>query len=133
MDNMNTSSEETPAGLASDNNGTQVIEDNGYRLSVTASRRKTINRVNLILEGEACLKNVTSLGNQLRELLIKYEYLNIQLKNISDLDLSTLQLFWHLKKSANAQGKTVAIVAHLSPETQQLIKTAGLNKIITDK
>ena len=106
---MNTSSEETQAGLASDNNGTQVIEDNGYRLSVTASRRKTVNRVNLIIEGEACLRNVTSLGNQLRALLLKYEYLNIQLKNISDLDLSTLQLFWHLKKYANAQGKTVAI------------------------
>lgn len=129
---MNTS-EEVPAGHASENNGPQIIEENGYRLSITLSRRKTVNRVNLILEGEVGLKNVSSLGIQFKPLLDKFDYLNIQLKNISDLDLASLQLFWNLKKCAGKLGKTVAIMAQLAPETQQLIKTAGLNKIISEK
>lgn len=113
--------------------GSQVIEDNGYRLSISESRRKTVNRVNLVVEGELCLKNVLSLSKHLRPLLQKYDYLSIQLKNIVELDLASLQLIWHLKKSAGHLGKTVAINAQLASDVQQLIKTAGLNKIISEK
>jgi ABC-type transporter Mla MlaB component len=125
--------EEIPTAGASDNTGTQVYEEHGFRLSATMSRRKTVSRMNLVLEGEVSLKNVNFLAKHLQGMLHNYEYLNIQLKNISDFDLPSLQLMWHLKRNAQNQGKTVAVVSQLSPETMQLFKTAGLNKVISDK
>lgn len=116
-----------------ENAGVQVLEENGYRLTATISRRKTVNRLNVVLEGEVCLKNVNQLAKQLQPMVKEYDYLNLQLKNISEFDLSSIQLLWHLKRKAQNQGKTVAIVAQLSQEIQQVIKTAGLNKVISEK
>ena len=87
------------------------------------SKSKKENKVTFTVDGSLSLPNIASIYSELSKSSIGFENVLIQGKDISDIDLSFVQLVYSLEKS-----KKVELDLDLNEEQISILNIAGIKE-----
>jgi ABC-type transporter Mla MlaB component len=107
------------------------IEKEGFKLIFKPSRRKTQRRLIITIEGNLTIRNVELLHSKVHEVFSYYDFVEINLANISDVDLTVVQLFHAIRVHFYPLNKFISINADLSREDRKLLNTCGFTEFNT--
>ncbi len=110
-----------------------VVEDSNIKISLFPSKRKTIKKINVVIEGEFNIKSVQLVKDNCQKLLQYYDVVNITLKNVTDIDLAAIQLIHVLNSSSMFMQKTITIESELSKDDKALILGSGLMEVMAKR
>lgn len=107
------------------------VDEQNIKIFFTPSRRKKTRRINVLMEGEFTINNVTLVKEKLQKVFENFDHIDFVLKNIHQIDLSALQLLHTIKAIYTPEGKIVTIDAELSTDDKSLIYSSGLTELLT--
>jgi hypothetical protein len=116
---------EAQAGMAVN---TMVAE--GARITFQPSKRKTIRKINILIERDFSIKTAKSVYDKINEETASYDYLDVALKNLSQFDLAAVQMLQYLRKTGATANKNITVDAELSTEDRALMQNAGLMEFL---
>lgn len=118
---------ETPESQESTNTYTDVVLED-LTLTFKPSRRKTQRRMIITLEGNLTIKHVELLYSKVHSVFENYDIAEINLTNISDIDITVIQLFHAIRVHFYPLHKFITIQADLSREDRKLLNTCGFTE-----
>lgn len=95
-------------------------------IALKPSRRKTVRKTDVILEGNWTIDSVEQVQKELAQVFIDYDIVTISLKSTEDMDLSFVQLLYYTRELYTSQGKTVNIKSELSEDFAAVVSNSGL-------
>jgi hypothetical protein len=107
------------------------VELDDIKIYYKPSKRKTQKRIMISLEGNFTLKNIHLLKENIPSIFENYDFLELKLENITDLDVSAIQLFHLMRFIYGPQKKFVAIKASFSDAQAKLLNTCGFYEFQT--
>ncbi len=81
------------------------------------------------MEGDVSLVHIEEIKNKLTNEIMKPNDVTIELQNIENIDLSTVQLLYAIKKIKDKQEKKIILNINVSDEIQLLLKRSGCGEI----
>ncbi len=106
---------------------TDVVLDD-LTLNFKPSRRKTQRRMIIAIEGNLTIKHVELLYSKVHSVFENYDIAEINLTNITDIDITVIQLFHAIRVHFYPLNKFIAIQADLSREDRKLLNTCGFTE-----
>jgi len=103
-----------------------LLED--LTLLFKPSRRKTQRRMIINLEGSLTIKHVDLLYSKVHSVFENYDIAEINLTNITDIDITVIQLFHAIRVHFFPLDKFITIQAELSREDRKLLNTCGFTE-----
>jgi anti-anti-sigma factor len=97
---------------------------------VKISKSEKRNTCAISLEGELTLNNVTSIKKELIDALEKCDSLQLRIRDVKSIDLSSIQLLDSLKKTCKDLGKPIAIEMTLNPDAEILFARTGFGSFL---
>lgn len=82
-----------------------------------------------VMEGDLSIRNAAAI----RKTILSHkagESVELHLKNVEKLDITTVQLIFSFRNFIESQGKKFNIIPELKPETEKLLKTTGFENIL---
>tara|TARA_B100000809_G_scaffold1942_1_gene2252 strand:- start:2992 stop:3495 length:504 start_codon:yes stop_codon:yes gene_type:complete len=113
------------------------LEDNfeeGIKFIIEPSRRKSVSKVKVFIEGKLGVYNAEYLTNKIKEVIVSYNVIDIKLRNIEDLDLSSIQILYYFANHYK-DGKKIVLfhMEDLSINLKTLLVKTKYNNIIFKK
>ncbi|MEL7145906.1 MAG: hypothetical protein AAFO69_06030 [Bacteroidota bacterium] len=106
------------------------IDEKGLVVWVKPSRRKTIRKTRIEVEGTLTINSANFFVQQIKPVFENYDYVDFYLNNIETVDLSFIQSLYHLKTFFAAKDKNVTIDAQLTDDMKKIITQSGFEKLI---
>ena len=107
------------------------VELEDIKIYYKPSKRKTQKRIMISLEGSFTLKNIHLLKQNIPAIFEHYDFLELKLDNITDVDVSAIQLFHLMRFIYGPQKKFVAIKASFTDAQAKLLNTCGFYEFQT--
>ena len=107
-----------------------LLDYRGLLVSLKPSRRKTIKKTKVLVEGSLTINAVNQFLDFVEDIFDRFDYVDFYLQNVELLDLSFIQALYHLKKSKATVEKEVTIDAQLSDDLKKIITQSGFDKLI---
>ncbi|PBQ33766.1 hypothetical protein CNR22_18920 [Sphingobacteriaceae bacterium] len=108
-----------------------IVEEQGVKLSFQPSKRKKTKKISILIEGMFTLQNAGFVKEKISLSLHAYDFIDITLKNIEQIDLAAIQVAHLLKTNAALSNKHISLDAELSKEDRSLLFNAGLMALLT--
>ena len=106
------------------------MKTNSKHVSITPTGKKAENKARMTIKKELTIYTVLEIKEHFMEALNEFEEIEIQIKNVENLDLSFIQLIESLRKTAEEYDKQISISAELSDETHTLVYNAGFDPLL---
>ena len=106
------------------------MKTNDRNIKIKPSKKKGESKVSIILENELTIFSVEAIKDNIIEAIKKYDMIEFVLKNISNMDLTFVQLFYSIKISAEKLNKKVSFDVELSDDIESLFENSDLNKAL---
>jgi hypothetical protein len=108
--------------------------EEGIKFIIEPSRRKSVSKVKVFIEGKLGVYNAEYLTNKIKEVIVSYNVIDIKLRNIEDLDLSSIQIFHYFTNHYN-DGKKIVLfhIEDLSINLKTLLVKTKYNNIMFKK
>lgn len=106
---------------------------NGFRIvkeHVTESGQKYLK---IKMEGDLYLQNSHAIWQQLLKSVEECEQLVIQIGNVTDFDLSAIQMLVAIEKDISSKGHKVEWIVDLPYEIKSLLENAGMDVFLNRK
>lgn len=87
----------------------------------------------LTLEGDLYLQNAHAIWAELQKELEDCPHLHVEVENVTDFDLSAIQMLIALEKDFLARGHKMSMHFDLPYELKALLENAGMESIINKK
>tara|TARA_B100000809_G_scaffold195410_1_gene194791 strand:- start:12602 stop:13063 length:462 start_codon:yes stop_codon:yes gene_type:complete len=101
---------------------------------VEPSRRKAVKKAKVYLGGKLNLNNSTYIYSRFKYLLTIYNILDFKFKDVEELDISSIQIFYFFKTIFSTEGKEVNFqVDGLPLEIKTQLTKLKYNKILLKK
>ena len=97
---------------------------------IKPSKKKGEKKVSIILENELTIFSIEKIYPKILEEIKKNREIEFKLKNISNMDLTFLQLFYSIKKNAEKLNKKVSFNSELSEDVKSLFDNSDLYKVL---
>lgn len=81
----------------------------------------------IVFEGDLGIKNTEAIRSAIQTLKFKSDTINLHLKNVEKLDITSIQNIRALRKALYDRGKNVTTTAELPPEIERLLKNTGFD------
>ncbi|MBN2520128.1 MAG: STAS domain-containing protein [Bacteroidales bacterium] len=92
-----------------------------YKLSI--SKNKKNNKEGIItLEGDLSLKNIKEIKEKIQKGILKFDQLEIHIKNVENIDVTLIQLLI----SVNQTKKLSKVNITIKEQMQNMLETAGI-------
>jgi len=102
-------------------------------IQIKPSKKKGEKKVSILLENELTIFSIEKMHKKIIDAVKKNDEIEFELKNISNMDLTFIQLFFSIKMSAEKLKKKVTINADLSEDVKSLFENSDLNKVLNIK
>jgi len=89
--------------------------------------------VNISIEGELTIRNANQLKAKLSEALTSYQNINLKVRNVNRGDLSVVQLFLSVARTARKLGKKVNVEFEQTEYIVSLMETSGMGKVFLQR
>ena len=109
------------------------FESETLKIAFKPSRRKTQKRIFIEIEGAMTINNVEVLHSRVNDVFTSFDHVELNMSNITEIDLTVIQLFHTIRMSYLSLGKHVYINAELSREDRKLLNACGFTEFQTQK
>ncbi len=109
------------------------IEADSIKIVFTPSRRKTQKRILISIEGSLTINNVELLYSKVNGVFENYDFVEVTMKSVSEVDLTVVQLFHAIRVSYWPLKKYISINAEFSRDDRKLLNTCGFTEFQTQK
>jgi len=109
------------------------IETDSIKIVFTPSRRKTQKRILITIEGSLTINNVELLYSNVKGVFENYDFVEVTMINISEVDLTVVQLFHLIRVKYWSLKKYISINAGFGREDRKLLNTCGFTEFQTQK
>ncbi|HKL38524.1 MAG TPA: STAS domain-containing protein [Bacteroidales bacterium] len=99
-------------------------------VTITPYGNQKENKARMVVEKELTIYTVLEIKENFLDAINQYNELDVQIKNVENIDLSFIQLIESLRKTAEEYDKKISISAELVDETQTLVDNAGFDPIL---
>lgn len=106
------------------------IELKDARVMLRPSKRKTVKKVKVVLEGNLSIINSKNFLKEIVPTFEDYEYIDFFIDNPTALDLSFIQTLYHLKTYYANQNKNVTIDSELPAEMKKVVANSGFEDLL---
>ena len=109
------------------------INDENVKVVFTPSRRKTQKRILISIEGKVTINTIELIYSKVNSVFESYDFVEVTLKNISEIDLTIIQLFHTIRVSYYSVKKYISINADFSRDDKKLLNACGFTEFQTQK
>ena len=109
------------------------IETDSIKIIFTPSRRKSQKRILISIEGSLTINNVELLYSKVNGVFENYDFVEVTMKSVSEVDLTVIQLFHAIRVSYWPLKKYISINAEFSRDDRKLLNTCGFTEFQTQK
>jgi len=109
------------------------IDTGSIKVFFKPSLRKTQKRILIDIEGALTINNVELLHSKVSAIFQYFDYVEVTMKNVTEIDLTVIQLFHAIRVFYYPQNKFIAINADFSRESRKLLNTCGFTEFNTQK
>lgn len=99
-------------------------------IQIIPSKMKGENKVSLVLENELTIFSIEKMREKIIESVLKYDEIDFQLKNITNMDLTFIQLFYSIKATSEKLNKKVVFNIDLANDVESLFINSDLYKVL---
>ena len=99
-------------------------------IQIIPSKDKAEKRVTILFENDLSLSTIENIIEKVKEAFTNYNFLDINLRNVNNMDLSYIQLFYSIKATAKKLNKIVSFDAQISDELRLLYNNSDMNKVL---
>lgn len=99
-------------------------------IQIIPSKKKGEKKVSLVLENELTIFSIEKIREKIIESVLKYDEIDFQLKNITNMDLTFIQLFYSIKVTSEKLNKKVAFNIDLAEDVKSLFINSDLYKVL---
>lgn len=101
---------------------------------VEPSRRKSVKKAKVFIEGELSIYNTQELLSKIKEVLNQYDMVDFKIRNVKDIDLSAVQVLYYVKKHHEESDKQLTFqIEELGMELKSLLVKTKYNKLLFKK
>ena len=109
------------------------VDEEAIKITFIPSRRKTQKRILINIEGALTINNVDILYSKVNIVFDNYDFVEVTMTNITDIDLTVIQLFHAIRVAYWPQNKFISINAEFSRDDRKLLNTCGFTEFQTQK
>ena len=109
------------------------IVNEDISIKFTPSRRKTQKKILITIEGNLTIIHVELLHKQVDQVFDSFDHVDITLTNVTEIDLTVIQLFHTIRVNYYPQNKFIYINAEFSKEDRKLLNLCGFTEFQTQK
>jgi len=106
------------------------MKSKNKNMLVIPSKKKGEKKVKIVFKNELTIFSIEDFKDQFIDTVINNDEINIDLKDVKNLDLTFVQLIYSLKITANKLKKKVSLNTDLSKDLMSLFNNSGLNKVL---
>lgn len=122
---------ETNTLPADDIKGTPInIDEQNLKVLFTPSKRKKTKRVSVLIQGEFTVNTVLLLKEQIFGVFINYDHVDFTISNITQIDLSGIQLLFVIKNIFSESNKIVTLDFDLKKEDRLTMYHSGFSDLL---
>lgn len=99
-------------------------------IQIKPSKKKGEKKVSIVLENELTIFSIEKIREKIIESVLKYDEINFQLKNITNMDLTFIQLFHSIKVTSDKLNKKVTFNSDLSEDVKSLFINSDIYKVL---
>lgn len=99
-------------------------------IKIKPSKKKGEKKVNIVLEKELTIFSIEQMHNKIIDAVKKYDEIELNLKNITNMDLTFVQLFFSIEQTAKKLKKKFTINSDLSDDVKSLFENSDLIKVL---
>jgi hypothetical protein len=107
------------------------VELEFLKIEFTPSRRKTQKRILINIEGCLTINNVEILYSKVNSVFENFDFVEVTLKNVTEIDLTVIQLFHAIRVIYWPLKKYISINAEFSRDDRKLLNTCGFTEFQT--
>ena len=107
------------------------IETDSLKIIFTPSRRKTQKRILINIEGSLTINNVEVLFSKVNVVFDYFDFVEVNLNNVTEIDLTVIQLFHAIRVNYWPQKKYISINAEFSRDDRKLLNSCGFTEFQT--
>ncbi|MGQ1945612.1 STAS domain-containing protein [Geofilum sp. OHC36d9] len=100
--------------------------------SYKIAHKEKNGEVNLVFSGQLTINNIEKIASEIKTILEKPTAVNIQVKEVENLDLTFVQLIYSIKNSGKKNNFKVTLSVSLSEELNSLVANAGFDSFLTE-
>lgn len=110
-----------------------AVKMENIKITMQPSKRTKIKKTKILLEGELNINHVNILREELIVAINTYDYVDVCLKNVTQLDLSCIQLLYIFRNTFSGNNKEITINADLPKEIKDVASNAGFAGLLFKK
>jgi hypothetical protein len=99
-------------------------------IQIIPSKKKGENKVSVVLENELTIFSIEKMREKIIESVLKYDEIDFQLKNVNNMDLTFIQLFYSIKVTSEKLNKKVVFNIDLANDVKSLFINSDLYKVL---
>jgi len=96
--------------------------------SIKTSLNQASNSLTIIFEGDLGIKNAEEIKNTIQTIDISGDSVTMHLKNVENLDITSIQTIMALRIFLNSKGKKTNLLLEIPQNIERLLKNTGLDK-----
>ena len=109
------------------------IENETIKIIFIPSRRKTQKRILINIEGALNINNVDLLYSKVNVVFENYDFVEVTMTNVTEIDLTVIQLFHAIRVAYLPQNKYITINSEFSRDDRKLLNICGFVELQTQK
>jgi MFS superfamily sulfate permease-like transporter len=98
-------------------------------IHIKSSKKKGEKHVSITLENDLTIYIVEELKEKIIESYKKHDLIDFKLKNIKNIDLTFIQLFFSLQQASHKEGKTIAFDIDFPDDLDLLFSNSDIKKV----
>lgn len=99
-------------------------------IKIKPSKKKGEKKVSIVLENELTIFSIEKIQEKIIDSVLKYDEIIFQLNNISNMDLTFIQLFQSIKITSAKLNKKVTFNLDLAEDVKSLFINSDLYKVL---
>lgn len=103
---------------------------NNFNINNKSKTENGLKKNIITVEGDLALQNSAELKEKLWQTLKSNDIIHLQAKNVTDIDITFLQLVYSLRKTAATMNKTITLDIELPQKVFDLIERLGFAAVI---
>ena len=109
------------------------FENETIKIMFIPSRRKTQKRILINIEGALNINNVDLLYSKVNVVFENYDFVEVTMTNITEIDLTVIQLFHAIRVAYLPQKKFITINSEFSRDDRKLLNICGFVELQSQK
>lgn len=106
------------------------MKSNEKNMLITPSKKKGEKKVKITFKNDLTIFSIESIKDQFIYAVQKNDVIQLELKDVKNIDLTFIQLIYSLKISSASLKKEVSVSANLSEDIKSLFSNSGISKIL---